>query len=60
MNDCPSIRSVETFIISISRERPYLGPRGPGERSPEALDAAMAAQLRRWWEFARSTSISEQ
>lgn len=31
MRFIPSIRSVETFIISIPRKTPYLGPLGPGE-----------------------------
>lgn len=31
MSSFPLIRSVETFIISIPRETPYLGPLGPGE-----------------------------
>jgi galactonate dehydratase len=31
MNDFPKISSVETFIISIPRQTPYLGPLGPGE-----------------------------
>ena len=31
MNDFPQISSVETFIISIPRQTPYLGPLGPGE-----------------------------
>ena len=31
MADLPTIDSVETFIISIPRETPYLGPLGPGE-----------------------------
>lgn len=35
MNDFPSIRSVESCIISIPRETPYLGPLGPGERINE-------------------------
>ncbi|MEO7243249.1 MAG: mandelate racemase/muconate lactonizing enzyme family protein, partial [Variovorax sp.] len=35
MTHCPPIRSVETFIISIPRETPYLGPLGPGERINE-------------------------
>jgi len=32
MSDFPLIRSVESFIISIPRDTPYLGPLGPGER----------------------------
>jgi L-alanine-DL-glutamate epimerase-like enolase superfamily enzyme len=35
MNHCPVIRSVESFIISIPRDTPYLGPLGPGERINE-------------------------
>ena len=31
MSSCPLIRSVESFIISIPRDTPYLGPLGPGE-----------------------------
>jgi len=31
----PLIRSVESFIISIPRDVPYLGPLGPGERINE-------------------------
>ncbi len=31
MAGCPLIRSVESFIISIPRDTPYLGPLGPGE-----------------------------
>jgi L-alanine-DL-glutamate epimerase-like enolase superfamily enzyme len=31
MSTFPAIRSVESFIISIPRETPYLGPLGPGE-----------------------------
>ena len=33
--DFPLIRSVESFIISIPRDTPYLGPLGPGERINE-------------------------
>ena len=32
MANFPAITSVETFIISIPRETPYLGPLGPGEK----------------------------
>ncbi len=35
MTTCPKIQSVETFIISIPRDVPYLGPLGPGERINE-------------------------
>ena len=35
MTACPKIQSVETFIISIPRDVPYLGPLGPGERINE-------------------------
>ena len=35
MNDCPRIQKVETFIISIPRAVPYMGPLGPGERINE-------------------------
>jgi L-alanine-DL-glutamate epimerase-like enolase superfamily enzyme len=35
MTTCPKIQSVETFIISIPRDAPYLGPLGPGERVNE-------------------------
>lgn len=35
MNDFPKIRSVESFIFSIPRKTPYLGPLGPGERINE-------------------------
>lgn len=35
MNAFPAIRSVESFIISIPRDTPYLGPLGPGERINE-------------------------
>jgi hypothetical protein len=31
MSSFPRIRSVESFIISIPRDTPYLGPLGPGE-----------------------------
>jgi galactonate dehydratase len=31
MSSVPAIRSVESFIISIPRDTPYLGPLGPGE-----------------------------
>ena len=31
----PKIQSVESFIISIPRDVPYLGPLGPGERINE-------------------------
>lgn len=31
MSTAPAIRSVESFIISIPRDTPYLGPLGPGE-----------------------------
>ena len=31
MSSFPLIRSVESFIISIPRDTPYLGPLGPGE-----------------------------
>jgi galactonate dehydratase len=31
MTDFPKIKRVESFIISIPRETPYLGPLGPGE-----------------------------
>ena len=31
MSSIPLIRSVESFIISIPRDTPYLGPLGPGE-----------------------------
>ncbi|MCY7306673.1 MAG: mandelate racemase/muconate lactonizing enzyme family protein [Rhodoferax sp.] len=31
----PAVRSVESFIISIPRETPYLGPLAPGERINE-------------------------
>ena len=32
MSSFPKIRAVESFIISIPRDTPYLGPLGPGER----------------------------
>jgi galactonate dehydratase len=35
MSEFPAIRSVESFIISIPRDTPYLGPLGPGERINE-------------------------
>ena len=35
MTTCPKIQSVETFIISIPRDMPYLGPLGTGERINE-------------------------
>ena len=35
MSSFPLIRSVESFIISIPRDVPYLGPLGPGERINE-------------------------
>ena len=35
MTTCPKIQRVETFIISIPRDTPYLGPLGPGERINE-------------------------
>ncbi len=35
MSNFPLIRSVESFIISIPRDTPYLGPLGPGERINE-------------------------
>ncbi len=35
MNHCPRIQKVESFIISIPRAVPYLGPLGPGERINE-------------------------
>src|SRR2546423_9726219 len=31
MSACPRIAQVETFIISLPRDTPYLGPLGPGE-----------------------------
>ena len=35
MSTCPKIQSVESFIISIPRDTPYMGPLGPGERINE-------------------------
>ena len=35
MSTCPTIQSVESFIISIPRDTPYMGPLGPGERINE-------------------------
>jgi L-alanine-DL-glutamate epimerase-like enolase superfamily enzyme len=35
MRDCARIAQVDTFIISLPREVPYLGPLGPGERVNE-------------------------
>ena len=35
MSTCPKIQSVESFIISIPRDTPYMGPLGPDERINE-------------------------